>query len=97
MSIFITTASISSPIDTSSIFNGPKSSVLTSPSRLFSSFINRPKSFLSFIAPFTISPILYLSWKSFAGEVAISLIESDIFSFSLSILIILTSTSSPFL
>lgn len=56
-----------------------------------------PKSLESFTVPFTISPILYASWNFFAGDSAISFTDNEIFSFSLSILIILTSTSSPFL
>ena len=58
VSIFTTTASISSPFLTSSIFNGPKSSFLIKPSRLFSSLMKIPKSFASLTVPFTISPIL---------------------------------------
>ena len=59
--------------------------------------MNTPKSLVSFTVPFTISPSLYVSWNLFAGESAISLIDNEMFSFSLSILMIFTSTSSPFL
>jgi hypothetical protein len=57
VSIFTTTASISSPILISSSFNGPKSSFLINPSKLSSSLIKRPNSLLSLIVPLTISPI----------------------------------------
>ena len=63
VSIFTTTASISSPFLTSSAFNGPKSSFLIKPSRLFSSLIKIPNSFESLTIPLTISPILYASWN----------------------------------
>ena len=76
VSIFTTTASISSPFLTSSATNGPKSSFLIIPSRLFSNLIKIPKSFVSLTVPFTISPILYLSWNFFAGESVISLIDN---------------------
>ena len=76
---------------------GPKSSVRTRPSMLSSILMNKPKSFKSLICPLIMSPTLLAAWNACAGDSEISLTDKEIFSLSESILMILTSTSSPFL